>query len=228
MSKEHQLGFLCGRFQPPHSGHKLLIEIAAKHCDTVLILIGSAQESGTLRNPFSLETRIKMLKAMCRGILDSNIIIEGIDDLKNEYNDSYSWGDYLIQKIKEITGRFPDCTIYGDDSAVGITKRTSWYRDEDSERMEHYIIPRDDSLPSATLTRGILFLGDRESWKDSVDVSIVEMFEELREILLSVPVYSEMYQRLKAEDNLSLMGFKMLYEEAEEKNRLEKLKKLAN
>lgn len=48
---EHKIGLLCGRFQPVHRGHIELIREALKHCDHLIIAIGSAQESGTKKEP---------------------------------------------------------------------------------------------------------------------------------------------------------------------------------
>jgi len=64
-------------------------------CDRLLILVGSAQESGTLRNPFSVETRIKMIKEIYP---DDNVIVRGLPDLTNENDISAEWGRYLLDK----------------------------------------------------------------------------------------------------------------------------------
>ena len=62
--KIYDVGLVCGRFQTFHKGHESLIETALNLCDRVLILIGSAQESGTFKNPFKIETRLKMLNSI--------------------------------------------------------------------------------------------------------------------------------------------------------------------
>ena len=59
--KKYDVGLLVGRFNVFHIGHKSLADLALTMCDRLLILVGSAQESGTLRNPFSVKTRIKMI-----------------------------------------------------------------------------------------------------------------------------------------------------------------------
>ena len=65
---EHKIGLLCGRFQPVHKGHISLIREALKHCDHLIIAIGSAQESGTKRNPFDYETRKELLRRSMWGL----------------------------------------------------------------------------------------------------------------------------------------------------------------
>ena len=59
--KPYDIGLIVGRFQHFHIGHRSLVENAYKLCDRVLILVGSAQESGTLRNPYLLFQQISTI-----------------------------------------------------------------------------------------------------------------------------------------------------------------------
>lgn len=52
-----KIGFIIGRFQPLHSGHKSMIRQASKMFDYVVIIVGSAQRSRTMKNPWTLEER---------------------------------------------------------------------------------------------------------------------------------------------------------------------------
>lgn len=52
-----------GRFQPPHSGHLKAIEYIINEVDELAIIIGSAQESHSLCNPFTAGERITMMRA---------------------------------------------------------------------------------------------------------------------------------------------------------------------
>ena len=60
--KVYDTGLICGRFQTFHKGHERLVDTGLLLCDRLLILIGSAQECGTERNPFNINTRTKILK----------------------------------------------------------------------------------------------------------------------------------------------------------------------
>ena len=64
-NKAFKLGIIVGRFQTFHTGHLDMIEKACAVCDRVGIFVGSSQESGTLKNPFTYETRRKMLQKVC-------------------------------------------------------------------------------------------------------------------------------------------------------------------
>ncbi len=53
---------IFGRFQPFHLGHLKVIEWALKKFDEVVLLIGMADESHTVRNPFTAGERIWMIR----------------------------------------------------------------------------------------------------------------------------------------------------------------------
>ena len=51
-----------GRFQPPHNGHFATIRKALEQTESLLLFIGSHEVCRSLRNPFTTEERIEMLK----------------------------------------------------------------------------------------------------------------------------------------------------------------------
>jgi nicotinamide-nucleotide adenylyltransferase len=55
-----------GRFQPFHLGHLRVIEDLFGRFDEVVILIGSAQEGFTCRNPFTAGERLEMIRSVLR------------------------------------------------------------------------------------------------------------------------------------------------------------------
>ncbi len=50
-----------GRFQPYHNGHQRVIEKITRQVDELIIAVGSAQWSHTLRDPFTAGERIMMI-----------------------------------------------------------------------------------------------------------------------------------------------------------------------
>lgn len=60
-SYEYDFIVLIGRFQPFHAGHLALVEQALKRASRVIILVGSAKEPRTLRNPWTFNERAKMI-----------------------------------------------------------------------------------------------------------------------------------------------------------------------
>ena len=53
---------MVSRFQPFHNGHKNLFDKMLNECNHATLILGSAQESRTAKNPFNVEERIFMIK----------------------------------------------------------------------------------------------------------------------------------------------------------------------
>jgi nicotinamide-nucleotide adenylyltransferase len=56
-------GLFVGRFQPFHLGHLATIKFALRQVEELVIVIGSAQKSHEIRNPFTAGERIQMIKS---------------------------------------------------------------------------------------------------------------------------------------------------------------------
>jgi nicotinamide-nucleotide adenylyltransferase len=54
-------GLVVGRFQPLHKGHLAAIREVLGRCDDLIVVIGSAEDSHTERNPFTAGERYQML-----------------------------------------------------------------------------------------------------------------------------------------------------------------------
>lgn len=54
-------GIYIGRFQPYHEGHHAMVERIAGEVDELVLGIGSADQSHTIRNPFTAGERIMMI-----------------------------------------------------------------------------------------------------------------------------------------------------------------------
>ncbi|MBU1197399.1 nicotinamide-nucleotide adenylyltransferase [Candidatus Micrarchaeota archaeon] len=67
-------GLIIGRFQPVHNGHMQAIQTILKHHDRVVIIVGSAQESRTSLNPFSIAERRAMLDCAMAEITPNKMI----------------------------------------------------------------------------------------------------------------------------------------------------------
>jgi len=60
--KKFDLLVFVGRFSPFHAQHKRVVDIALSKAENVLLLIGSAGNARTIRNPFSYEERKRMIE----------------------------------------------------------------------------------------------------------------------------------------------------------------------
>lgn len=220
--KIFNLGVVCGRFGHIHNAHVSLIESSIKLCQKTLVLVGSAQESKTLRNPFTIETRICAIKSMFPDYSEDTLMIRGINDLTNEYDVTAKWGKYVKSQVELHCGRFADLMVYGNDELRG-----KWFDLEDIANTAELVMPRNTNPISATMVRGYLILDNEEKWKEMVPESIHSMYKKLRDELISVPVYNEIYDKLLKEE-LSIEEFMKVYKEYEQKDKEEKIKKIGS
>lgn len=185
MLKPYDCSLICGRFQTFHKGHESLVETGLKLCDRVLILIGSAQESGTERNPFDVNTRTDVLKAIYGD--NANIIIHGISDLTNENDIRPEWGRYLLDNVDRYIYKAPELMIYGNDEA-----RSHWFDPEDIRDTSEFIVNRGRIPISATMVREAMAKDDRKAWMAMVNPRLHKLYDRLRSELMTIPFYQEL------------------------------------
>ncbi|MCQ2485855.1 MAG: adenylyltransferase/cytidyltransferase family protein [Clostridia bacterium] len=171
-SKAYELGIMVGRFQTLHTGHQYMIDKAVEICDTVGIFIGSSQESGTEKNPFTYETRRDLLK----DIYGDRICVNPLPDIGVGNNSL--WGDYVLKNIVDRFGRTPDLIVSGKES-----RRTGWFESEDGLCVSELYVPKTIEI-SATQMREFFINNDYESWKKYTDSRIWDRYETLRQAVL--------------------------------------------
>lgn len=89
-------GLYIGRFQPYHLGHEAVLEEISLEMDEIVIAIGSAQESHTLKNPFTAGERMEMIYAALRGSnLMSRCYVIPVEDI----NRNSVWVSHLQSMV---------------------------------------------------------------------------------------------------------------------------------
>lgn len=78
-------GLVVGRFQPFHKGHLLVIREVLRKCDDVVVVIGSAEESHTDKNPFTAGERFQMMLSALTPDERSRVLIIPVRDV-NRYS----------------------------------------------------------------------------------------------------------------------------------------------
>lgn len=160
--KPYDVGLVCGRFQTFHKGHEKLVDTGLLLCDRLLILIGSAQESGTERNPFNINTRTKILREIYGD--RPEIMIYALSDMTDENDICPEWGRYLLNKFDK----------------------------KDLANTAELIVNRQDLPISATMVREAMAKDDRKKWMSLVNPRLHKMYDVLRAELMSVPFYQEL------------------------------------
>lgn len=187
--RAYDTGLLVGRFQTFHKGHQKLVETGLLLCDRLLILVGSAQECGTERNPLNIETRIQMIKAVYPD--DSRVMIYALSDLSSENDIRPEWGRYVLKNVDRYIYKAPELMIYGNDES-----RSRWFDTEDIKDTSEFIVNRGALPISATMLRELMVKDNRREWMKWVDPKLHKMYDRLRNELMSVPFYQEMAKTL--------------------------------
>lgn len=178
--KPYDLGMVCGRFQHIHKGHESLFDTALMLCDRVLILVGSAQEVATERNPFDIQTRMEMIKE----VYGDRVIVKPLNDLTNEHDITSDWGKYVLGKCQRVVFKKPELMIYGNDES-----RSKWFDKEDITDMTEVIINRGKIDISATKIRQMLVEDDRQEWMKWVNPKLHKHYDRIRAELMAVDFY---------------------------------------
>lgn len=179
--RAYDTGLLVGRFQTFHKGHQKLVETGLLLCDRLLVLVGSAQECGTERNPLNVETRIQMIKAVYP---DDRVMIYALSDLTHEDDITPDWGRYLLDNVDRYIYKAPELMIYGNDES-----RSRWFDTEDIKDTSEFIVNRGALPISATMLRELMVKDDRREWMKWVDPKLHKMYNRLRDELMAVPFY---------------------------------------
>lgn len=182
MKKEFKLCLILGRYNHFHNGHKMLVDLSRSISEKTLILIGSSSEKGTLRNPYDVKLREKLIKEMYGNF--SDVIIAKLEDLTDENDISFEWGDYLIENATKIADEKPDLMIYGKDES-----RKGWFREEAVQDVTEIVVSRNKIDISATTLRKCLVKDDFDTWIKFVPKELHKYYNELREELLRIKEY---------------------------------------
>jgi len=130
MSKKYDTLVFIGRFQPVHNAHIEIIRRATNMAKQVVIIIGSANQPRTYKNPFTWEERASMLScaygAYAVAGKDVSIRIEGNPD--TIYNDQ-AWAARVQALVGKYTNPEDKIGIIGhekDESSFYLRMFPQW------------------------------------------------------------------------------------------------------
>lgn len=84
---KYQVGVYIGRFQPFHKGHLETVKKMLQLCETIIISVGSHNRPKTIKNPWSSDERIEMIKTAL------------IEECNPEAINNKGWTDYPAKTI---------------------------------------------------------------------------------------------------------------------------------
>ena len=172
MKKPYELGIIVGRFQVFHTGHEQLINKAIELCDTVGVFIGSSQESGTIKNPFSYKTRKKILKK----VFGDDIIIYPLPD--SGIGNVSKWGEYVYKNVVKYFSRPPELLISGKEE-----KRLNWFDSVIGLSVAELYIPKIIDI-SATEMRKHFPENEIDEWKKYTNPKLWDYYRDLQKIII--------------------------------------------
>jgi len=175
--KTYNTGLIVGRFQMIHKGHTEMIRRALDVCETVVIFIGSAQESGTVKNPFNYLTREYAIRAIFTDEANSGRLkICRLPDIGVGNNDI--WGRYVLGAYDAIFHSQPDLYITGCEK-----ERTSWFTNDMAPNMDELRISRHTYNISASDCRYFLSIGAKDAWAERVPAEIHHKYDEYKKVI---------------------------------------------
>lgn len=133
-----QYGVFLTRAQPVTLAHIACIRQMLVESDKALVIIGSANKSGTLRNPFPIKLRLELMQeAIAEEFLGQlhRIKIMPLDDLDYENSQTNPlWGEYLYDAIVAKIGNAHFAYYTGEP----LEQSTNWF----GNRLGSEITPR--------------------------------------------------------------------------------------
>lgn len=152
--------FIVGRFQPFHYGHLKLIRQILKDNDSVIIGIGSAQYSHTLKDPFTAGERHLMISTTLEQEGIYQFYLVPIEDV----NSNPLW----VAHVESLTPRFNN--VYTNNPLVGRLFREKGYEVHAMELLNRI------SWSGTHIREKIL---NGEEWKNDVPEPVYEIIEEI-------------------------------------------------
>jgi len=168
---KYKNALVVGRFNIFHKGHESIIEKALEHSENVFIFIGSAQESGTERNPLPVQLRKSIIESIYE--TNSRVKIYTMNDLTHENDITHDWGRYVLDTVKEKANITPDVMVYGNDES-----RNNWFSDED--KTDVIILDRGNINISATIVRAFVKNNEYENFCNNTNEKIWKYYNELK------------------------------------------------
>lgn len=152
-------GFLVGRFQPFHSGHEQLVREIAEQVDELVVGIGSADASHTVRNPFTAGERMVMITQVLSDV-DVQQYVVPLEDIER----NAVW----VSHVESMCPPFD--VVYSNNPLVIRLFQEANYEVRDPPLIER------SRLRGTDIREHII---DGETWQDRVPESVVGALEEI-------------------------------------------------
>ncbi len=151
-----------GRFQPFHNGHMKIVEKLADEFDEIIIVIGSAQEGFTCRNPFTAGERIEMIDETLKasGLSREQYMLIPVPDIRKPL----AWTTFVLGMVPKV-----DAVATGNPHVEYLYK----WLGVDTVRIELY----NPQLYSGTVIRRLMTVSD--TWRERVPETVAKYIDRI-------------------------------------------------
>ncbi|RQH03535.1 nicotinamide-nucleotide adenylyltransferase [Natrarchaeobius oligotrophus] len=140
-------GFYIGRFQPFHNGHRNMVAQIADDVDELILGIGSADDSHTVRNPFTAGERIMMIT---KSLVDTDLVtyavpiedlernsvwVSHVQSMSPDFDVAYSNNPLVIQLFREAGIEVRQSPMFNREVLEGTEVRERMINDDDWESL---------------------------------------------------------------------------------------------
>lgn len=180
MEKVKKVGVFLARMQPLHSAHLYMINKALEENDKVLVVLGSENKVGTLRNPFDVSLRESMLRESFSKKENEKIKIVTLADwsMEDDFDDEKTWGRYFYYNVVSRIGQKRFSLYYYDDPKI----LDGWFTNTEIFKYITYrTFKRNEVVGgiSSTKIRQALLDNDIEYVKQYCPKSVIDRFDYL-------------------------------------------------
>jgi cytidyltransferase-like protein len=176
MTNSHTVGYMVGRFNPLQKGHLALLQHVHDDNDHLVVLVGSATESRTHKNPLTYEERKSLiLKNFPQAVLLPMPDMPSDDDWVKMFESTIAMGIQSLRLAGDVKAR-----LYSADAtrADDYALRCEWVRN-----LGHEVVPfvpvRASTDLSASLVRDKWFNGLYEEMRELVPPDTFELMQQL-------------------------------------------------
>lgn len=161
LMKKYRTALFIGRFQPFHKGHLYSLKKCLEIAESVVVAVGSSQESGTENNPWDYKVRKRMVCEVVRGI-GAESRIKRICSCPDNPSDR-AWQ----MDLKRRAGHF-DVVVSNNEWVLSIFREAGYVVYESG-------LHNRDELEGLKV-RALMRAGD-DKWKERVPMEIVKLFD---------------------------------------------------
>lgn len=134
-NKQYQTAIVFGRFQPVHNAHVEMIRRAGQLADQIVIIIGSAKQPRTYKNPFNEYERKNMLVGCMSSMVDRDTCVR-IEYVEDTMYDDLAWAQSVQAVVNKHTALQTRICVVGhkkDSTSFYLDMFPQWSLEEIDE-----------------------------------------------------------------------------------------------